>query len=317
MKKLSRFILIILTVLSGSVFAQSAGTNSFEFLRTQYSPRGAALGGNLIAIKNDPQALLYNPASLAGNTESLWSIAYVDHLLDFQAGHLFFGKPVKGIGNLYAGLIYLNFGSFDETDEFGRATGQTFNAADIAFTAGLSNPLGSGFDYGLSFKLIHSTLENYNASALALDAGIIYTAESLDNLQFGVSLLNLGGTIDNYTDHTENLPRMLQVGFAKRLAHLPLLFTGSLTDLTASEENFADRFKRFSLGGEFDVSEMIKFRLGYQNDVNQSVKPLGRSVISGFSLGLGINWNRLQLAYAYSNFGDLGSQNHIGISGAL
>ncbi len=314
-----RFIfttILILAVCRGG-WAQSAGTTSFEFLRNQYSPRGAALGGNLIAVKNDVHAVLYNPAALSGNKNRQWSLNYVDHLLDFQGGYLAYAQPYKNWGNLNVGLIYFNYGSFDETDDLGDRTGRTFTASEFAFNVGFSNTLGHGFDYGLGLKYIYSTLEDFNASAVAMDAGLLYTAESLDNLQLGVSLLNFGKTVDNYTSHEERLPTLLQIGFAKRLAHLPLMLTGSLNDIAASENVVWDRFKRFALGGEFDVSEIIKFRLGYQNDVNRSVKPLGRTVLSGFSLGLGILWHQFRIDYAYSNFGDLGSQNRIGITGGL
>jgi hypothetical protein len=317
MKSTLIYTILLLLIVSFTSFGQSAGTTSFEFLRSQYSPRGAAMGGNLIALKGDIQATLYNPAALSGNTNRLWSASYADHLLDFQAGHLAYAQPYKNYGNLSAGLLYFNYGSFDATDEFGDKTGRTFSASEFALVLGLSNTLGKGFDYGVNLKYIYSSLDNFNASGVALDAGLLYDVPSIEELQFGISLLNLGTTLDNYTDQKEKLPVMLQLGFAKKLAHLPLLLTGSLNDLAASEENFTDRFQRFALGGEFDISEVIKFRLGYQNDVNQSVKPLGRTILSGFSLGLGIFWRQFRLDYAYSNFGDLGSQNRIGVSGQL
>jgi len=317
MKILSRYILFVLLISISGALAQSAGTTSFEFLRSQYSPRGAAMGGNLYAIKHDIHAVLYNPASLSGSTVRQWSVNYVDHLLDFQGGYLAYAQPNRYLGNVSAALIYFNYGSFDETNEFGELTGRTFGASEFALSLGFSNTLGEGFDYGLGIKLIHSIIENYNASAVAIDAGLLYTATALDNLQIGVSLLNLGVPVDNYTGHKEKLPAMLNVGFSKRLAHLPLLLTGSLNDLTASEEIFADRFKRFAVGGEFEVSKIIRLRLGYQNEVNRSVKPLTRNIFNGFSMGLGIFWRQFRLDYAYSNYGDLGSQNRLGITGTF
>jgi hypothetical protein len=310
-------ILLLLFILISNGVSQSAGTTSFEFLRSQYSPRGAAMGGNLIAIKEDIHSLLYNPAAIAGNNDKQWSINYIDHLLDFQAGYLAFAQPYKNWGNISFGLIYFNYGTFNETDEFGDNTGRTFGASEFALNTGLSNSLGGGFDYGVGFKFIHSSLDNYNASCLAIDLGLMYNFHSIQDLKVGISLLNLGTTIDNYTNHKEKLPILLNIGISKRLEHLPLLFTANLNDITATEKEFIDRLKRFSLGGEFDVSKIIKFRFGYQNEINQSVKPLGRSMLNGFSLGLGIYWRQYRFDYAYSNFGNLGSQNRIGISGTL
>ena len=317
MKSLIRYLLIALLFTFSGALGQSAGTTAFEFLRSQYSPRGAAMGGNLYAIKQDLQAVLYNPAALSGSTVRQWSINYVDHLLDFQGGYLTYAQPNRYLGNVNAALIYFNYGSFQETNEFGEQTGRTFGASEFALSLGFSNTLGEGFDYGLGVKLIHSVIEKYNASAVALDAGLLYTAAALDNLQIGVSLLNLGVPLDNYTGHKEKLPIMLNAGFSKRLAHLPLLLSGSLYDLTASEEVFADRFKRFAVGGEFEVSKIVRLRLGYQNEVNRSVKPLTRNIFNGFSMGLGIFWNQFRLDYAYSNYGELGSQNRLGVTGTF
>ena len=126
--------------------------------------------------------------------------------------------------------------------------------------------------------------------------------------------MNLGITLDNYTSYQEKLPLILQLGFSKRLAHLPLLLTGSLQDMAVRGDGITDYLKRFAIGGEFDISEIIKFRLGYQNQINQDVKPIGRTVLSGFSLGLGINWRQFRFGYSYTNFGDLGNQNRLGIS---
>jgi len=311
------WIFLVLSLGILKVFPQSAGTTSFEFVRSQYSPRGAAMGGNLIAIKSDIQSTLYNPAALAGDNFRQWGIHYTDHLLDFKAGHLIYSQPYRNWGNFYSSLTYFSYGSFDETDDFGEQTGRTFGAGEFALTMGYSNTLGKGFDYGTAIKYIYSSLDKYNASAVALDAGIIYTVSSIEDFSIGVSIANLGFTLDNYTTKEERLPFLVQLGLAKRLAHLPLLLTGSFQDMTMNEDHTTDFLERFGIGGEFEVSQIIKLRLGYQNQINQDVKPVGRTILSGISFGLGINWHQFRLDYAYSNFGDLGSQNRIGINGTL
>jgi hypothetical protein len=317
MKKRLFPIALGLWLFTAALYAQAGGNTGFEFLRNQYSPRGAAMAGNLFAVKNDLHAVYYNPAALSGSSQHQWTINYVDHLLDFQGGFLGYSQPLSRVGTVHANLIYFNYGDFQETDEFGIQTGRTFGASEFAFSVGMSNTLGEGFDYGLTMRYIFSSLDTYNASAIALDAGLIYTAGFMKDLTFGVSLLNLGATLDNYTEVKEKLPVTLNIGFAKRLAHLPLLLTGSLVDVAASGDSFAERMKRFSIGGEFDLSSMIQFRLGYQNEVNRAVKPLGRTVLGGVSLGLGIHWRQFRLDYAFSNYGDLGNQNRIGITGTF
>ncbi len=123
--------------------------------------------------------------------------------------------------------------------------------------------------------------------------------------------------MDRYTTADEKLPLLLRIGFAKRLAHLPLTISGAFNDITVTTEESWSFLKRFSIGGEFDVSQSIRLRLGYDNDVNRSVKPLGTNSFGGIAAGLGILWKRFRIDYAYSSYGELGSQNRLGISGSF
>lgn len=315
--RFQRWFIIGLLGFTLPLAAQSAGTTVFEFLKTHYSARGAAMGNNLVAVSGDVNAMFYNPAVLAQMSEAQWTANYVDHLLDFQAGQLLYGRKSARFGTVGLGLLYFNYGDFEETNSFGEPTGRDFSASEFALGLSVSNQLGEGFDYGLNAKLIYSSLDEYSASGMALDGGIIYSPEFIENFQFGVSVSNLGFIASSYTDADEKMPLYVRLGFSKKLAHLPLLFTASLNDLTLGNEETFDIVKRFSLGGEFDISEIVKFRIGYDNSINQSVKPLNGRSFGGISAGLGISWKKFRLDYAYSEFGDLGSQNRFGITGAL
>lgn len=313
--KLSKLVLSIsILALSFPLLSQSVGTTIFEFLKTPYSARGAAMANNLVAIKGDVDAMFYNPAALSGIKGNRWTINYVNHLLDLQGGQLAYTRDSK-FGNIGFGLVYFNYGDFQETNQFGEQTGRNFSASEFALAASLSNALGEGFDYGINLKYIYSSLDTYNASGLAFDGGIIYTSNRFSDLQVGLSISNAGFILNNYADSKEKMPLYLRLGFSKRLEHLPLLFSASLNDMTLNTGETIDILKRFSLGGEFDISQVIKLRVGYDNGINQSVKSLGGRSIGGISAGLGINWNNFRLDYAFSNYGDLGSQNRLGISG--
>ncbi len=301
----------------GNARAQSAGTTIFEFLKTQYSARGAAMANNFVAISGDPTAMFANPAALSGIPHSQWSISYVDHLVDLQGGQLSYNMKRSETNSIGVGLVYFNYGDFDETNEFGETTGRSFNAAEFALAANYAQRLGENFNYGVNLKFIYSSLDDFSASGFAVDAGLMYIAPFADDLQFGFSIANLGFLTDKYTDVSEKMPLYVRLGFSKRLAHLPLLFSASLNDVTLKTAEAADFIKRFSVGGEFDISEIVKLRLGYDNGVNQSVKPVAGRSFGGLSAGLGINWKKIRLDYAFSNYGDLGAQNRIGVLGSF
>lgn len=310
--------LFAILLFSSSLWSQSVGTTDFNFLRIQYSARGAALAGNLAAVKGDINSFFYNPASLSSIESRQWTINYVDHFLDFQGGNLAYLTRLGSLGNVGFGLVYFSYGDFDETDEFGEKTGATFGASEFAAAVSLSNTLGSNFDYGLNLKFVYSSLESFSASAVAVDAGLLYSVPGVDNLTFGFSVANLGFTLDNYAPGTDvTMPLYLRFGVTKRLAHLPLLLAGSFNDLSLDTGDFWNLFKRFSIAGEFDISKVIKLRLGYDNEVNRDVKPLSGRSFGGISAGLGIVWKKIRLDYAYSSYSDLGSQNRLAITGSL
>lgn len=315
--RLSKLMLITgLLALTLPAFGQSVGTTIFEFLKTPYSARGAAMANNLVAIKGDVDAMFYNPAALSGIEENRWTISYVNHLLDLQGGQLAYTRPTK-YGNVGLGLLYFNYGDFQESDQFGEKTGRNFGASEFALATSLSNTLGQGFDYGVNLKFIYSSLDTYNASGLAFDGGIMYTSEKFSDFRVGISVSNVGFILSDYTSTKEKMPLFLRLGFSKRLEHLPLLLSASLNDMTLNTGDAVDILKRFSIGGEFDISQVIKLRIGYDNGINQSVQSLGGRSFGGVSAGLGINWKSFRLDYAFSNYGDLGSQNRLGVTGSL
>ena len=316
MKRINLTALVLLVGIS-SGFSQSAGTTIFNFLKEQYSARGAAMANNLIAVKGDVNAIYYNPAVLSGTDEEQWTVNYVDHLLDFQAGQLAYTRPHAKLGNIALGLVYFNYGDFEETDQFGARTGNNFGATEFALGASVANTLGDGFDYGLNVKYVYSSLDVYNASGMALDAGLLYTFPYVKDLRFGISISNLGFVLDTYQEAEGKMPLNMRIGFSKKLAHLPLLFMASLNDLTLKTDNNTDFVKRFSLGGEFDVNETVKLRIGYNNGVNQNVKPLEGTAFAGISAGLGVLWNQFRLDYAFSTYGGLGNLNRLGVTGTL
>ncbi len=311
-------LIIVSFLFSLPLFSQSVGTTVFEFLKGQYSARGAAMANNLVAVQDDINAMFYNPAVLASLSGPQWTLNYVDHLVDFQAGQAAFGKREDKFGVLAIGLVYFNYGNFEETNAFGEKTGRDFSASEIAVGGTISNVLGEGFSYGVGFKLVYSSLDSYNASGLAFDGGIIYQPSYISDFQLGVSVSNVGFILDSYTENGgEKMPVFVRLGFAKKLEHLPLMFTASLNDLTLGTGEDIDILKRFSVGGEFDISEAVKFRIGYDNGINQSVKSLETRSLGGISAGLGIAYKKFRLDYAFTNYGDLGSQNRLGITGGL
>lgn len=292
-------------------------TTGFEFLKIDFSPRSSAMSGASLTFTNDVSAMFINPAGLANVEPKQFSFNYSNYLLDISGGMAVYSHPIPVLGRLNFGILYFDYGQFTETDEFAVETGNLFSANDFMFGVGVANTLAERYTYGINLKYAFSKIDQYNASAVALDFGLIYHAPFVEGLNFAVTLLNLGTNFEYYSSQKETLPINLSIGGSKKLARLPLVISFCFKQLTDHAENFSDYFKRFSIGGEFTLSDALRLRLGYDNRLHSDLKTTTDEKFGGLSAGAGFYWRTLRFDYAYSNFSSLGSIHRIGIVGTI
>jgi len=307
-KFLALTMVLLTFLISKNTFSQSQTT--YDFLNLNVGARASSLGGSFTSTVNDVNSIFYNPAGLSTLTRSQAQVGFFKYLLDINSGYASYTQKYKDLGYIGAGIRYMNYGSFDKFDEESNALG-TFSANDIALSLGYANVYRNNFNYGLNLKFIYSQIGDFNSTAIALDMGVLYTIPS-SKWDFGISLLNAGTQLSEYSTTKEDLPLDLRVGVSKTLEHLPLTVHFDLDNLTSDEENFWDRFKYLSVGGEFVFSENVQFRIGYDNGQRQDLET-GTSVgIAGFSAGLGIKFlEQYRVDYAFNSMGNIGTTNRI------
>jgi hypothetical protein len=316
MKLFYIFILIVGLGLH-TLEANNRLTSGFEYLRTDFSPRTTAMSGAFVAVNGDLSAMFVNPAGLASVNQKQFTFNYTNYLLDISGGMAAYAQRFESLGVLSIGLVYMNYGEFQQTDEDANLMGNTFSANDIALGLGIANHLDDHFSYGLNLKYAFSQIHDYNASAVALDFGLIYAAPFEENLNIALSVTNIGSNIKYYESTKEALPLNISLGFSKILAHLPLEIAASLNNINVQADDLVGRIKRFSIGGEFRLSELLRLRLGYNNGLNRNFAETGNEKFGGISGGLGIYWKNLRFDYAYSSFSLLGGVHRFGITGSL
>lgn len=306
---------LLLTALaaSGTFHGASAQeTTAFAFLRNDVGARAAALAGSVVAVTNDPVMLFYNPASLGTLESAGGSAGFFKHLLDINAGYAVYGQEIRGAGHAGAGVIYTNYGSFDRTDELGNTSG-TFSAADIAFTAGYADAFEENLFYGGAVKFIYSSIAGYRATALAADAGILYRIPS-SRLTLGASLRNIGRETSTYAGVNEPLPLDLAVGASVVPRGLPLLLNVDFHRLNENPGGFIDRFRAFTVGGEFTLSRVFQARFGYNNQSRRDLQTGTSSGLAGFSAGIGVNASGTLVDYSLSSLGPIGNLHRISVA---
>jgi len=286
-------------------------TTAFAFLRNDVGARAAALAGSVVSVTNDPVLLFYNPASLGTLSSPGGSAGFFKHLLDINAGYAVYGQEIAGVGSFGAGVIYMNYGSFDRTDDLGNVSG-TFSASDIAFSAGYSNTLDENLFYGGAVKFIYSSIAGYRASAIAADAGLLYRIPA-SRLSIGASLRNIGRETATYAGVNEPLPLDLAVGASIVPRGLPLLLNLDFHRLNENPGNFADRFAAFTVGGEFTLSRVFQARFGYNNQARKDLQTGSSSGLAGFSAGIGVTVSQTVVDYALSSLGTIGNLHRISV----
>jgi hypothetical protein len=224
--------------------------------------------------------------------------------MDVNAGTLSYGQNIEGIGSIGAGVIYMNYGSFSRTDELLNVLG-TFNAAELAFVAGIAAHYDDDILIGINAKYIYSSIAEYNSTALAVDLGFLYDIPS-QNLTIGGSALNIGKQLKTYAGVNEPLPFDIKLGITKRPEHLPVYLNIDFHRLNERGDNFLDRFSNFTIGAEFLMSKSLRLRVGYYNKQRKELKTGTSAGLGGFSFGIGLVLKDYQIDYAYNSYGDFG-----------
>jgi hypothetical protein len=300
------FLLVAVILLSfGSLFSQ----NTYEFLRVQTSARAGALGGSFLTYFDDADIIFYNPAGMKLLKNSPISFSFTKYLMDINLASLAYSTEIEGIGRFGVALQYINYGTFDEADEFGNRTGE-FGAGEFAFLIGYAGALDENFYYGANAKLIYSSIADHSSSAIALDLGLHYAIPK-QQINIAFAVMNLGTQLSSFLDTKEDLPLDVAIGISKRLENLPLRLSLDFRKLNVKRDDFIKRFKAFSVGAEFYLSKVFSLRFGYDNEKRDELKIGTTAGIAGFNVGLGIQVSTYRFDYGYSSFGTIGGLHRI------
>ena len=337
-------------LLSGLV-AQSAhaqvtgGRFAMEFLRMPNAPHISALGGISVANPEpDISFALQNPSLMRPGLHNQLGLNYNSFYAGIKVMNLNYGYHVPKLNTSFAlGIQYLNYGSFEQTDNIGNQFG-TFKASDYAITLGASKQYKENWRYGAALKWAHSSLYDKRASALLADVGIAYN-DTAKLLTIGAVAKNIGFMVQKYNPNNsaEPLPFDLQIGISKRFAHLPLRLMATVhhlyewdirynnpadvestslfgsADSTAENKSyFVDKlFRHFLFAAEVTLGKRLAVVVGYNHLRRGELSLKDKPALAGFSFGASIYLNKFQVHYARSYYHIAGPYNEIGLNFAM
>ena len=310
---------LLLAVLPATALAQEYAS-AFNTLRLPASSHAAALGGqNVTLIEDEPTAGWYNPALYANVSDLSAGLDF----MTYAAGSTWMGAHfVKAFGERHTmavGVQYMNYGKMDETDEAGNTLGQ-FSAKDIVIGAGYSYLLSDRWTGGANLKMMVSNLADYTALAAAIDVGVNYYDDEND-LSVSASLQNIGTQLKAYHDgQRTHLPFTLALGFSKGMAHLPVRFHVTMTDVTRWKSSYyvlpenKDKDKsdkvgfgkialnHFVLGLDILPTDYLYLSVGYNFRRAYELKASGSSHFAGLSAGAGVNVKHFKFGVSYAKY---------------
>lgn len=310
---------LLLAVLPATALAQEYAS-AFNTLRLPASSHAAALGGqNVTLIEDEPTAGWYNPALYANVSDLSVGLDF----MTYAAGSTWMGAHfVKAFGERHTmavGAQYMNYGKMDETDEAGNTLGQ-FSAKDIVIGAGYSYLLSDRWTGGANLKIMVSNLADYTALAAAVDVGVNYYDDEND-LSVSASLQNIGTQLKAYHDgQRTHLPFTLALGFSKGMAHLPVRFHVTMTDVTRWKSSYyvlpenKDKDKsdkvgfgkialnHFVLGLDILPTDYLYLSVGYNFRRAYELKASGSSHLAGLSAGAGVNVKHFKFGVSYAKY---------------
>lgn len=333
----ARHITVFLLLLCQLASAQKGGESTYSFLGLANAARVASLGGEVVSLRDDDiNMVFHNPALLSPGMHNNLSLNYVNYFAGVNYGYASYAYSVDDVGNFGAGMHYVNYGTFDRTDELGNIEG-TFKAAEYALNLFYSRSiLDSALNLGVNLKPIFSSLEQYSSFGLAMDLGVSYYLES-SLTSFGLVVKNIGAQITSYTANRESLPFEIQAGISQGLAHAPFRFSLTFQHLERwdlsytsvdndasfssgdSEQSgfdtFADNLMRHVvLGTEFLIGENFHVDLGYNYKRRKEMKVNARPGMVGFSAGFGFRVSKFHFSFGRASYHLAGGTSHFSLT---
>lgn len=306
--------------------AQIGGSKAFDFLNLSPSARISALGGTQVAMcDEDGTFALQNPALLSDSADGFLNLNVYNYLSDIGYGNVSYVRQMGQAGTFHGGLQYVNYGTFNQRDEYGNYVGN-YRAGEMALIVGGARTYKENFAYGLNLKLIQASYAGYNAWAGALDFGGRYRSD--DGLFCaGVVVRNMGAQFSKFTQtgNREQLPTQVQAGISYKLKYMPMRYYITAIHLQQpnliyidpnapievdfngnpipTPKRIGDKIvAHFVFGTEFLLGRNLRLRAGYNHLRRIELRSSGRAGLSGFTMGAGIRISKFRFDYAFVRY---------------
>jgi len=324
------FLHILLMLFTCCLNAQS-GDYVYQFLNLPYSVSAAGVGGNSVSsVEKDLNLSFHNPAILSTEMNNELAVGYMHYIADINVGSIAYAREINDRSIWMAGVRYVNYGSMLWTTPEDEILGTTV-ARDLALTGTYSWMLSEQWRAGGNVSLIYSVLDEYTSAGIAVDLGLYYH-EPENLISGGLVIKNLGAQIVSYDGTYEPMPRDIQIGISKGLAHAPFRFTltaqnlmnvklpylagkGSSSADSSGYNGFVGTlFKHLLIGVEFIPTDNFLLSIGYNYRRVSELNVSQRTLFGGLSAGFSMYVKELRVGASFSKYHNSGSSLQMTLS---
>ncbi len=285
-------LLVVLTVLvPGHAHSADPDEGGLADWHARYvGARSVGLGGAFVAVADEASAAVWNPAAVARVDQMELQAESVRLFEDTSVNLFSFVMPNRSLPSFGITLMSLSSGGFERTNELNEVLDE-FTEGDMAIHLTAAKRLSPKLSLGASVKVLSQSIETYSATGVGADLGVVFTPS--DALQFGASLLNLGGPEITLRETPESMPTEMRAGAALRFMQ-----GGGLVSVEMANRNGYGTEAR--AGAEVWLMSSLALRVGYH----------GENLAMGFGSRLP---NGLRVDYGFSDH-ELGGTHRFGIS---
>jgi hypothetical protein len=270
----------------------------FQGLTQPIDARGWGIGSATSGLIATPTGFVSNPALLT-HIAPQWQCSYTSYALNIYSTGMAIILPDKWLnGNIGLTIGHLDYGNFDERNEVGTLLGE-YQVQDQYFRLGYAHALGQHLSGGGLIGYVHSNLAGYRTQALiGAIGGHYYDAQSTFSLALAWNNFTIFSA--SYLNKRESLPGTITAAVAKKLEHLPMIFT-------LEGSYFQQRYYLLKIGGEFNWGERFFLRWGTSTRRFQiGSQATLVNFTSGSSLGFGLKFKNWRLDTSMLSLGHAG-----------
>lgn len=294
------FAAVLTALMIPLLYAGNVSTSSYLLINDfpEFAAKGGAAGAAFYGIS----AAGSNPAAIGAMENVEFAVMHNQWHQDVMSEQLNAGKAFD-FGNLALGLGYINMGSVAvlKADEFGYPvmTGDisSMRAWDVSLIYGKKI---KNFSLGFAARLVSENLSAGDYYTGCADAGFIYEGFLDDNINLGVSLLNISAGDNGYYS-----PIDLKTAVVYKYVH----GGSTVLDLSAGLDCLVkDSYLNAQAGFDYYLLESFILRGGVNINNSGDVS---------FSAGAGIKLEGMTVNYSYEPGPELGDVHKISVNAAF